>query len=340
MAERKTDMSRHADTAILVQKNDAAAVDDIVRGNVDVIIPTYRPGRKFFRLLEMLEKQTVRPRKIIVINTEEKYLDAASIESPRVEVHHIRKEEFDHGATRNLGVSYSDAAEAPYFLLMTDDAVPKDAHLIENLLAAFSRDAKIASVYGRQLPTEESGFDEVFARGYNYPAESRVKSLADLPTLGIKTYFQSDVCCMYRRDVFDALGGFIDHTIFNEDMIFACRVMHEGYKTCYAAEAEVYHAHHYSGLQQLHRNFDLGVSQADHPEVFAEVPSEGEGARMVLRNAAALLKSGRPWLLLPLVYRSGCKLLGYRLGKAYRRLPAGMIRRLTMSPGYWRKELK
>ena len=301
---------------------------------IDVIIPTYKPGRKFFRLLEMLEKQSVPPRKIIVINTEARYLDAASIESARVEVHHIRKEEFDHAATRNLGVRYSDA---PYFLMMTDDAVPRDTELLSHMLAAFSRDPQIAAVYGRQLATEESAFDEVFARQFNYPAESRVKSLADLPTLGIKTYFQSDVCCMYRREVFDALGGFVSPAIFNEDMVFACTMLRAGYKSCYAADAAVYHAHHYSGLQQLHRNFDLGVSQADHPEVFAGVPSEGEGARMVCRNAATLLRQGRPWLLLPLGWRSFCKLLGYKLGKSYRRLPEKLVQQLTMNPGYWRK---
>ncbi len=304
---------------------------------VDVIIPTYKPGRKFFRLLEMLEKQSVQPRKIIVINTEEKYLDGTSITSSLVEVHHIRKEAFDHAATRNLGVTYS---AAPYFLLMTDDAVPRDTELLSHMLAAFSRDPQIAAVYGRQLATEESAFDEVFARQFNYPEESRVKSIEDLPTLGIKTYFQSDVCCMYRRDVFDALGGFVSPAIFNEDMVFACTMLKAGYKSCYAADAMVYHAHHYSGRQQLHRNFDLGVSQADHPEVFAGVPSEGEGARMVCRNAQTLLRQGRPWLLLPLGWRSFCKLLGYKLGKNYRKLPEWLVLRLSMSPGYWRKTSK
>ena len=33
---------------------------------VDVLIPTYKPGRKFAALLHMLEKQTVPPEQILV----------------------------------------------------------------------------------------------------------------------------------------------------------------------------------------------------------------------------------------------------------------------------------
>ena len=36
---------------------------------VDVLIPVYRPDRKFARTLQMLGRQTCRVNKIIVINT-------------------------------------------------------------------------------------------------------------------------------------------------------------------------------------------------------------------------------------------------------------------------------
>lgn len=62
---------------------------------------------------------------------------------------------------------------------------------------------------------------ERYGRYFNYPAKSQVKTKKDLSRLGIKTYFASNVCCAYRRDVFEKQGGFISHTIFNEDMIYA-----------------------------------------------------------------------------------------------------------------------
>lgn len=41
------------------------------------------------------------------------------------------------------------------------------------------------------------------------------------PTWEFKTFFCSNVCAMYRRSIYEKLGGFVKHTIFNEDMIFA-----------------------------------------------------------------------------------------------------------------------
>lgn len=100
------------------------------RRTIDVIIPAYRPGEKFEKLLSMLSRQTYRPGKVIVINTEERYWDSA-LYAPykkglNLEVHHIRKSQFDHGGTRRQGVSYS---RADVFVCLTDDAVPADTRL-------------------------------------------------------------------------------------------------------------------------------------------------------------------------------------------------------------------
>ena len=40
---------------------------------VDVVIPTYKPGKKFSRLLKMLQRQTWPVGKIIVMNTEKSF---------------------------------------------------------------------------------------------------------------------------------------------------------------------------------------------------------------------------------------------------------------------------
>jgi rhamnosyltransferase len=196
----------------------------------------------------MLSTQEYPVGKIIIVNTEKKYLDESSIQVPNVEVHHIRKEEFDHGATRRLGISFS---QADFFLLMTDDAVPADAFLVSRLAAVLRGDPEAASVYARQLPTEESSEDERLAREFNYPGVSRRKTRADLPALGIKTYFGSNVCCMYRRSIYDSLGGFVSRTIFNEDMLYQAAAIQAGYAVHYCAEAEVFHAHHSSGKETL-----------------------------------------------------------------------------------------
>ena len=177
-----------------------------------------------------------------------------------------------------------------------------------------------------------------YTRQFNYPPESCYKTAADLPRLGIKTFFCSDVCAAYLRKDYDAVGGFIRKTIFNEDMILAGNMIKSGKTVAYTADARVIHSHNYTGLMQFHRNFDLAVSQADHPEIFEGIRSETEGIRLVKETARHFLKEGKPWILVELVWKSGWKFLGYRLGKQYRRLPGWMIRMCTMSPSYWEKQ--
>ncbi len=42
---------------------------------IDVVIPTYKPGQKFLDMIDMLQKQSIKPNKIIIMNTEEKYFN-------------------------------------------------------------------------------------------------------------------------------------------------------------------------------------------------------------------------------------------------------------------------
>lgn len=307
---------------------------------VDVIIPVYRPGKTFRKLLDMLVKQTLVIQRIIIMNTEQSYWkDSDYADILNLEVHHVTKEEFDHGGTRNQGAKHS---EADIMVFMTDDSLPGDERLIEHLVESLSwvgpEGERAAVAYARQIPAEDCHVIERYTRDFNYPEESKVKTAADLPKLGIKTFMASNVCCAYRRDIFEELGGFINKTIFNEDMIYAAEAIKAGYGVVYSAKAEVVHSHNLSGRQQFRRNFDLAVSQADHPEVFEGIRSEGEGIRLVKRTASCLIKSGQFWLLPSLVVTSGCKYTGYWLGKRYRKLPVWLVRFCTMNASYWSRK--
>lgn len=306
--------------------------------NIDIIIPTYKPDQKLFDLIERLERQTVKCQRIILMNTEEKYFEQLvygtrfSERHKNVSVFHISKREFDHGGTRRAGVEKSDAE---VFVMMTQDCLPADTQLLERLTGALGE--KVAVAYARQLPDKGCGKIEEYMRGFNYPARSRIKSMEDMEELGIKTFFCSNVCAAYRRDIYEELGGFVRHTIFNEDMIYAAGAIKAGYRIAYEADARVIHSHNYTNLQQLRRNFDLGVSQADHPEVFAGVPSESEGKRMV-RETAAFLKNNHMTSKIPGLYlQSACKYAGYLLGRRYKSLPGSWVSALSASKEYWRQ---
>lgn len=301
---------------------------------VDVIIPSYKPDEKIKKIFEMLSRQSMAVNKIIVMNTEKQYWDDMCFESipDNVEIHHISKQDFDHGKTRNEGVSYS---EADCFIMLTMDAVPSNDKLVENLISALLSDEKIAAVYGRQLPTATSSIEEKFTRGYNYPDEPKIKSEEDIKTLGIKAFFCSNVCAAYKRDVFDKLGGFVNEAIFNEDMVYAHKLLINGYKIKYENNAMVYHTHEYSGIQQFKRNFDLAVSQKMNSEAFDGISSEAEGIKYVRAAALYFIKNGHPFAIFPFVIKCVYKYAGYRKGKSYEKLSNKQIMKYTGNKEFW-----
>lgn len=301
---------------------------------IDVIIPTYKPGKEFEKLIGRLQKQEYPIHKIIIINTRtDIFPEELDRSNYKIEITHIEPDQFDHGGTRNMGAGMSDADIVVY---MTQDAIPVDEKLIGTFAKIFEENPDIGIAYGRQLPREECNIIERYTRRFNYPEKSFIKTKEDLPKLGIKTFFCSDVCAAYRRNYLLSAGGFENPTIFNEDMIFAGKRIYAGDKVAYVAEAKVIHSHNYTGRQQFHRNFDLAVSQAQHPEVFEGVPSEGEGIRMVKATAKYLVRNGYPWKVFMLVYQSGCKYIGYFLGKRYEKLPMWLILKCTSSRKYWK----
>ena len=302
--------------------------------SVDIIIPTYRPDESVVYLIKKLLKQTYPIHEIHIIDTETGIFskELKNI-SDKIRISKIKPEQFDHGGTRHEGAMQSHTDIIVY---MTQDAMPVNEYLVEELVKAFDNE-KIAAAYARQLPNSKCNVIERYTRAFNYPEQSRIKSLKDLETLGIKTYFCSDVCAAYRKSVYESLGGFEEKTIFNEDMIMAAKIIQSGGLVKYVAEAKVIHSHNYNCKQQFQRNFDLAVSQVEHPEVFQNIKSESEGMRLVKNTMIYLIKIKKPWLIIKLILQSGFKYMGYCLGKKYGQLPMWLIKKCTMNQRYWEK---
>ena len=302
---------------------------------VDAVIPAYKPGHDLRKLVEKLLDQTVRLGRIIIINTDREFFDEKEyLIAPAVEVVHITRHEFDHAGTRDMGLRMSDA---DYVLFMTMDAIPKDNYLVEKLLSGFRRADNIAVSYARQLPKKDCNRIEQITREFNYPAQSRVQTSDDIKELGIKAYFCSDVCAMYDTSIYRSLGGFKAPAIFNEDMVYAAGALDAGYAVSYCADALVYHSHNYTGRQYYRRNFDLGVSQADHPEIFERFNVKGTGMQLVRKSLAQICRRGTPADIIRLVYYSGMKYLGFRKGKNYHKLTLKSCLKHTSDKEYWNR---
>ena len=73
-------------------------------------------------------------------------------------------------------------------------------------------------------------------------------------------------------------------------------------------------------------------------EIFGGIRSESEGIRLVKRSLSYCIKIRKPWLMIQVVTQSAGKLLGYKLGQRYERLPRKLVLACTMNREFWDKE--
>jgi rhamnosyltransferase len=248
-------------------------------------------------------------------------------------VHVIPQSEFNHGSTRQLAADLLPDAEVLIYL--TQDALLASPGSIAELLKAFE-DPKVGAVYGRQLPHKSAGPIEAHARLFNYPTKSEVRALDSRRESGIKTVFISNSFAAYRRDALMAVGGFPRDVIFGEDTITAAKLLLLGWKIAYVAEAQVYHSHSYTWMQDFKRYFDIGVLHARESWLLKEFGGAGgEGGRFV-RSELCYLWPKHAWWLLSALIRTGLKFAGYRLGRNENRIPLEWKRKLSMHRSFWR----
>ena len=298
---------------------------------VSVIIPTLNAQDTIEKLLEYLSKQHV---DILVIDSSSTDRTLEIVQEYEVEYMQIAQNEFDHGTTRTLGAKHSSDAE--FLIFLTQDALPYDDNAIKNILFPFNDD-KVGAVCGRQIPHLNEGIFGRHLREYNYPQESHVRSYEDREHYGIKTPFLSNSFAAYRRSALEEVGFFKENLIFGEDMYMAAKMLQKGYCVAYEASAVVYHSHTYSYMQELRRYFDMGVFHRQEACLLEDFgKAEGEGKKFVLSQIKFLLNNGKFYLIPSMGLRTFFKLLGYKLGKNYQKLPKLLILSLTMNAKWWK----
>jgi len=295
-------------------------------------IPTLNAEAYAASLIAALQSQSLQPDAVLVIDSGS---DDGAVETFRAAeaiIHSIERHEFNHGGTRQLGVDMFPDADLIIFL--TQDAIPADPHAFERLVRCFD-DSTVGVAFGRQLPRPGAGHIEAHARLFNYPAASRVTTLDDRATMGIKTVFLSNSFAAYRRADLLAVGGFRSHLIMGEDTYVAAKMLLAGKKIAYCAEATVLHSHDYNLVEEFRRYFDAGVLHSREPWIRNYFGgAENEGLRFVKSELKYLL-GHNPFLIPSAIFRTILKFVGFRLGLREGRLPMAVKRRLSMQRAYW-----
>lgn len=299
--------------------------------NVTCIVPTYNGRSEFLRLAESLKNQDIKFNLLVVDSSSvDGTAELAGKYTSNVIV--IPSREFNHGGTRNLAARY--VSDSDILIFLTQDACFTCQDSLLNLLRCFD-DPVVAAVCGRQLPHDNANPLAVHARMFNYPLHSEIKSSGDIPRLGIKTAFMSNSFAAYRTSVFNELGGFPNNTILAEDMFLTAKMIQAGYKVSYCAEASVKHSHNYTPWEEFCRYFDTGVFHACEPWIQQEFGGAGgEGMRYIRSEFSYLLKNAPGWIPRALI-TNACKLVGYKLGRNYQKLPIWLRPKLSMYKSYW-----
>ena len=305
--------------------------------NIEIVIPVFRPDGRLKMSIERLLRQSVMPDRILLEVLYENPIDREIPEiymDKRIEVRYTPKEEYDRAGSRDAIIRELDS---DIVIFMVQTAMPQNRYLVEKLTEPF-KEERTAVVYGRHMTDDECSPIECCVRQFNYPPKGMTKSLEDTRKLGIRTFFNSNVCAAYRRSAYLETEGFGKRMIAGEDMLAARRLLEKGWQAVYAPEAEViyYRNDDLHGLWK--RNFDIGVAHAEHPEMIENTKPGKEGVRLVRVTSALLRQNHMEEYLGEVLTRSIVRYLAYQLGRNYERLPERVVRKCSANKEYWEKK--
>ncbi len=300
---------------------------------VSVIIPTWNGEQWLEQLLAMLERQTIVPLEILVVDSGSSDATCAIARHHNVRLVTIAQQDFDHGGTRTMAARL---AVGEILIYMTQDAVPASRDALELLIEPFSQNEHIAATYGRQLANSDATLFSKHLRLFNYPEAPEVRCWADRAVFGFKTIFISNSFAAYRRDLLAAHGYFAGKLLFGEDTLTVAKLLENGYCVAYVSKACVYHSHNYSIWQDFKRYFDVGAFHSHQAVQLEKFGGPGGAGRKYVCSELSMLAAEKKYLLLPeSVLRNGCKFIAYTLGKHYTKIPRCWAERLSMNRNWW-----
>jgi rhamnosyltransferase len=321
-------MSTIFQTHLIADETVNQAID---RSQVAVIIPTCNARNFWGSLSKGLRLQGLPASQILIVDSGSDDGTSELAAEAGYQVLSINRRDFNHGGTRQLALKSVPWASIAVYL--TQDAVLATPDSLDLLLSAFE-DPRVGAAYGRQLPRPAAGPIEAHARLFNYPPRSEVRDFESRHTLGIKAAFLSNSFAAYRVDALLSVGGFPSDVIMAEDALVAGRLLMDGWKIAYVAEAQAYHSHPFTIVQEFQRYFDTGVYHRHETWLRENFGSPGgEGTRFVLSELAYLFP--RHMHLVPYAFvRTLSKAIAYHIGLR-ERLNCDWSRRFSYHKSYW-----
>ncbi|MEO0653206.1 MAG: glycosyltransferase family 2 protein, partial [Planctomycetota bacterium] len=222
---------------------------------------TWNGGERFQTLLDALARQTVE-HELVCVDSGSSDGTAERVVAAGGRLHEIPQSEFNHGATRNLGISL---AAGEVIALLTQDAVPMDDTYLEAIRDAY-RDERVDAAYARQFPLPEqdpilkerlrrwsASRDEdvlqVLVHGDPEASKRLFDELEPLERLGRCAF--DNVASSIRRSTWERMP--FPHASFGEDVSLGHQLLLSGGAIAFVAAARVEHSHPISIKREFKR---------------------------------------------------------------------------------------
>jgi rhamnosyltransferase len=258
------------------------------RSRISILIPTWNGAHQLPALLDAIDRQTRRPDEIVAVDCGSTDGTVVLLDRRGVRVHQIGAGEFNHGDTRNLGVTLTGG---DLIVLAVQDAVPIDARWLEALTRPLDEDPGLAGTFARQVPLENAGAITRWNLQHWVAARTDPRVVGPFPR---ETF--NELSAMARLDAcaFDNVCSCIRRTAWErhrfarvpiaEDLEWSRDVLLDGWKIAYTPAACVRHSHDRSATYEWRRTY---LVHRRLMELFglATIPSFGQLISSVGRTA-------------------------------------------------------
>ena len=214
---------------------------------ISIVIPIKNAAGWLDKLIESLLSQTLAgSSEIILIDSGSEDNSVEIIKGyPEITLIQIDPQLFNHGATRNLGIS---KAKGEFVVFTVQDALPVDNLWLQNLSDGFVNE-KIAAVCGKQIVLHDLDKNPVqwhrpvakpITRVYQFKKFNDFNILSPENKKEICSW--DNVNAMYRREILLKLP--FSNTPFAEDALWAKNTIEAGIAVAYNPAAVVSHYHY------------------------------------------------------------------------------------------------
>ena len=228
---------------------------------VSIVLPTRNGGTRLRSTLDAIRQQRFAgPVDIVGVDSGSSDGTLDLLHERADTVLRVDPREFNHGATRNLGIERS---RGDLVVMLVQDAVPVGDGWLEALVAPLQQDARLAGAFARQVaePGASPLTRHYLSRWLAARTEprtvfaSREELEQSSPAERFDRCIFDNVCSCIRREVWERVP--FRPAPIAEDMAWAREVLPAGYGLAYVPNAVVEHSHDRSAVYELKRTWVL-----------------------------------------------------------------------------------